>query len=781
MIDVASRRPSVRPLASVLLSVVVVAALPATAAAFDLTPSDSANRLDQTYVDLAFLEPVGADDAPRLLAIDAFPPAADTARLLLLQRDRAWIEVDEETLDLGAIGATGLGTPWVVGLTPTTFALLATSAAADRTVVQVIRTDGGPGGASIEAGATRLVGVAIDAAGAADVDGDGQPELLLGSARTVRQGGTCQGSTVRSYDASTLVPVGEITVPEVRLAGGVIGRFDEVPGDDILAYGHANCPAGPDTPGDASLMAINLIDGTRSLERPTPPEAGPILGSPVRLDVDGTGTHEAMAISDGSLAILDPGDGWSATTVLGEDGPVPGPPGLPLGGGSDFGTDPAARIAWLGPNGFSTSRVTRDDAGELSVEPPTVVDPELLGPGRRISINGQLLRAVLDMDPPTAWIGALGDGACADLLISGARFVCDDGFLSPGAAWIGTRPLGTIGTGSRQRLLVASGMEWLPEDGLPRTPDPWAAAPAGWWRHGPSGPFSLAELRSADATYYKDFPNPRATLERTTHADASTTIPGFTGSRLFVRVTAETEDAPSVTDPGVVGSPNSEILPRRANDLFTSLRIPVPPGLESGRDGAGVNVPLGDVTFPDGSRADRWSVAVVPVNDWGEIGPAHTGSLVRDALGPFVVVDAPFQSPVWPLSASIPGSAEPGSVVRVGGIGPIELDRRGRFTIETTLAPWPQTLVVTATDPSGNETVREISVVGGVDYRRFPWPVIAGVAVLLLVGLSGLVGSRWRRNGSDGAPVAGRGIRAYAFDDGPVAEIEELPPGGGLS
>ena len=41
--------------------------------------------------------------------------------------------------------------------------------------------------------------------------------------------------------------------------------------------------------------------------------------------------------------------------------------------------------------------------------------------------------------------------------------------------------------------------------------------------------------------------------------------------------------------------------------------------------GAGVNVPLGDVTFPDGSRADRWSVAVVPVNDWGEIGPANAG------------------------------------------------------------------------------------------------------------------------------------------------------------
>ena len=94
-------------------------------------------------------------------------------------------------------------------------------------------------------------------------------------------------------------------------------------------------------------------------------------------------------------------------------------------------------------------------------------------------------------------------------------------------------------------------------------------------------------------------------------------------------------------------------------------------------------------------------------------------------------------TPIWPLPASIKGSAEPGSIVEVEGIGPVELDRRGGFRISTSLAPWPQTLTVTATDASGNETVREVSLIGGVDYRRFPWPTIAAVVLLIVVAISG--------------------------------------------
>jgi hypothetical protein len=269
---------------------------------------------------------------------------------------------------------------------------------------------------------------------------------------------------------------------------------------------------------------------------------------------------------------------------------------------------------------------------------------------------------------------------------------------------------------------------------------------------------------------------------QTTEADASTTIPGFTGLRVFARVTPQAEDATDTRADIPTTDPTAVLIRRWPTDLLTVLRIPVPPGLESGRDGSGVRLPLDDARFADGEHADRWSVGLVAVNDWGEIGDPVAGLIVRDAIGPFLNLEPPFITPVWPLPAALPGAAEPGATVEVEGIGPIESDRRGRFTIETPLAPWPQTLRIVATDPSGNDTVREVSVIGGVDYRRFPWEQIAAIILLAVVGLSGFVGSRWRRSTAGPRPVAVTGGRAAAYyDDGPVAEIEDLPPGAGLA
>lgn len=167
----------------------------------------------------------------------------------------------------------------------------------------------------------------------------------------------------------------------------------------------------------------------------------------------------------------------------------------------------------------------------------------------------------------------------------------------------------------------------------------------------------------------------------------------------------------------------------------------------------------------------------MPLNDWGELGKVASGIVIRDETGPGLNLAVPFTSAVWPAAARLAGSSEPGAAVVVDGVGAIELDRRGRFAFETTLAPWPQTYRLTATDPSGNTTVKEVSVVGGIDYRQFPWLLIAAVALLGLVTARGMVGE-----GRPGRPVrslTGRG--AVGFDDGPRPEIEELPPGGGLA
>ena len=168
---------------------------------------------------------------------------------------------------------------------------------------------------------------------------------------------------------------------------------------------------------------------------------------------------------------------------------------------------------------------------------------------------------------------------------------------------------------------------------------------------------------------------------------------------------------------------------------------------------------------------------VVPINDWGEVGLPVVRTVVRDAVGPTLNLETPFTNPVWPFLASLPGRAEPGSTVAIDGQGDLEVDQRGRFTVVTHLAPWPQTIRLTATDASGNTSVGEFSVVGGVDYRRFPWALIAALLLLVVVAARGLAAAGRDR----GRPVEATLWSTGALDDSNAPEIEDLPPGSGLA
>ena len=77
----------------------------------------------------------------------------------------------------------------------------------------------------------------------------------------------------------------------------------------------------------------------------------------------------------------------------------------------------------------------------------------------------------------------------------------------------------------------------------------------------------------------------------------------------------------------------------------------------------------------------------------------------------------------------------------------------------------PQTLEVTALDPTGNQTITRISVMVGLDIRQLPWPAIAAVAVLVAV----FVGSI---RGNQRAPSVA--VATVVSDDEHVAEIEDL-------
>jgi len=206
--------------------------------------------------------------------------------------------------------------------------------------------------------------------------------------------------------------------------------------------------------------------------------------------------------------------------------------------------------------------------------------------------------------------------------------------------------------------------------------------------------------------------------------------------------------------------------------VVRTVRVPVPPGNESGRDGAFTTLDLGDIHVPGSETTARWGLRVVPINDWGEVGAPVAGAITRDAVGPTLNLETPFTAPIWPFLSHLSGRTEPGSTVKIEGGDPLDVDQRGRFTVVTRLAPWPQDIRLTATDESGNTSVAAFSLVGGVDYRRFPWALIIAVTLLVVVAARG-----FRRAGGVEATAWSTGV----LDEASMPEIEELPPGSGLA
>lgn len=638
----------------------------------------------------------------------------------------------------------------------------------------------------------------IDDAGPADVDADGTAELVVASATTRRRGPLCQGSELLVLDETELRPIQAVRVADRRLAGGVVGRWDESPGDDLLAYAFPNCPAGPDTPSEARLMAIRLRDGTTIVDRPAAGEdAVPWLSSPIRLDLDGVAPDEALARDERGLVVLDPARGW-AGTVAASHGAIP----LVAGRDGDARSAGPGRVAWLDPTAPSgagsigSARVARGQAGTVDIADVVTLDERTMGPGRWPNVAGQTLLAAVRQAPPGGWLGPTVDPACADLLVPGATLPCGATALRQGPAWIGARPLVAVGDGRDRRLLVALGMEWSSAVRLPPRPAPWAVAPPGAWRHGPSARFTLSELPAGEATVAPSSPVPTH-IEARVGADATVRIVGQTGDRLLVWAVAmaaqarePVSGATAAPVPEEIQEPEAESADGAAGPSSgpaTVARIPVPPGAAAGSDDGAVPVDLVEVSVPRGAQADRWSLTIAPLTGWGEVGSFATELVVRDLTGPTLSVDAPFLSPIWPIPARVTGVSEPGAVVAVEGAGRVTVQPDGPFAIETALAPWPQTLRITATDRSGNVTTSEVSVVGGLDYRVLPWAAIATVGLLVLVAVNAVRGSSGVRSvgprAAGGATDAAGGrprMAARSTDEMPGPEIEELPPGAGL-
>lgn len=762
-----------RAMVGAALAALALAAVASPVAADIIEPNDSESRLERPAVDLAVLPPAAAGAAPRLLLVDAESGGPDTVHLEVVERAREWAAVASADI---VLGPDWLHARWLVGLGPSRFALIATGdavpAGVDASVIVVLGvTESGGVPGIVEQARMVVPDRQVSEAGAADVDADGHLELVI-RYRPAADDRRCDDLGLTVLDGMTLATVGTPEIGGRRLAGGVIGQWDTVPGDDLLAYAYTTCPSASTPRDQIRLVAVRLSDGTviQDLEVDTRPGIPRWLGIPLRVDLDGVAPHEAVARTMGGVALLDPADGWAAHE-LGSQRAI----GLAAGtfGPSGRGDHRAAWMEVAGSRSVATATLARNASGIIVIGEHTRVDaPDEVDMRWRL-IAGSVIDAADRGVPPVGWLGDALEAGCIDLIAAAAILPCGADDLAPGAAWVAARPVVPLPVNDQRRLLIASGVGWRDGLGIPETPTPWAAGPPGWWRRGPSSPFVLSEVRAGDAAYFREFPVPRSSIDRTTGADDATALPGFTGARMFVRARALGPD-----DPGYDAQDPLRTLtdPVDRSGAHIVARIPVPAGLESGRDGSFTPLRLADIALPDGSRPERWALTVVPINDWGEVGRPAVGTIGRDERPPTLLVEVPFLSPVWPATARLTGVADPGSEVRVDGSAPLELDRRGRFSFERTLAPWPQTLVIRAIDASGNETVRDLSVIGGIDYRQLPWALIAALVLLVLVTVRGLRTTAARR-----PLVAVAAPRWNAADDGQGPEIEELPPGSGLA
>ncbi|HEX6868514.1 MAG TPA: hypothetical protein VF119_06895, partial [Candidatus Limnocylindrales bacterium] len=540
----ARRRRSLRAVVGigVVVGFAVAAGMPAATRAQPVL----ASALEAFRLDMAWLRP-RADGTPRILVVDmAVPgPLAWRVPVAVLEREPtgSWVPTAEAELRIPD-ASLRVERPWLVGLDPDAFALVAPSEEAGRTTTIGFEIVDDGGGAIVHERWRTTIEEVVDDGGSADVDADGRPELVLGSARTLRQAGVCQGSSLWVVDAR-VGTTRAADIADVRLAAGVIGRFDLEPGDDLAAYAYPNCPAGPDDALEARLLVVRLADGTTSFEVPVArSDAVPWLPPPVRLDADGDGRHELLAQGPRGLMVFDAASDDTGVRVATQAA-------IPLGAMPSSATTPA-RVAWLEPaiqgrGSIGTELVRRDADGAFRTGPATVMwDPGEPSDRWVATIDGAVDGALGQTRPAT--VAAVSpDGTCDDLIVPLAIVRCGGTGLDLGPAWLGTRPLGLLATPDARRLLVASGTEWTPGAGPPAVPAPWTRGSDGRWRHGASPLFLLAEVDERDLVSGLEAARPN--LDRTAHPGPVARLGAQRGVRLLTTVAARSDTALEPREP----------------------------------------------------------------------------------------------------------------------------------------------------------------------------------------------------------------------------------------
>ena len=788
--------PVVHSRSQVPAAATAMAAHTAPAAASALAGPDP---LVGPYVDVARVLPPMAGVAPDLLVVSPPDPGLPgSIHVARLRRDAGhWSE--DRSLDV-ATGLPGAGSGWLVPLGGDV-ALLAVDADTGRTSVAVLRTAGG----SLQLVASRVVPLVVARAGAADLDGDGWPELVLLRSPALRPDDGCPGTRLIVLDGRTLDVRSDAIAAGLRLDGASLGR--PIGSRALLvAYAGQVCAGvrGAVRPGE--VIALDILTG-RTIVRhdlQLPSSAADAQGASAPLSVHLAGdVGDAVIVRDGGDTVaLDPAHRWRRSVLLRGALPVAlgaaleGPPLLIVFQPADRSGD--ARRGTPAVDLLALSRRSGDGlivARIVAAAPISDVPVDGAGQGAGTTQGGPISAAV--------WTGDLRDDGCRTILLPRVTLsACTPGgwTVRPGPAWTGTTPIAAYGSPGVRRMLVAAGLDWTGFAAGLAMPTPAAIGDGGAmpWRTGSSARFALEELDGADVAYFSVFPSPIIDIDPTVAVGTNPEIVvgGAAGDRVFVRFGALTDasdglaSAPSASSgPAGPGDPAADAAGRVAASMallaappppgFGAVRLlPVPAGGTAGANLGAIRLPLPAAVAGAGATPTVWRVEAVGINAYGQVSPLASARVALDRTGPNVALSLPLILAPWPFSAPIDGVTEPGARLRLGDGSPVEAATNGAFELRAQLAPWPQTLQIHALDAHGNETIRTISVIGGIDYRQLPWQTILIVSLLL-----GAAVTTWRGPGRAPGRAWGRrtaGVSARQVVRAPtrfdaVATIEDLP------
>jgi hypothetical protein len=764
--------------------------------AADPAARDRGGVLERELVDVALVDADPASGTVELLTLDG---SEDGLRLALVRRDQGWSELDAATVPL----ATGQqpAAPWLAELDSNRFVVIqplyeerGPVQAVARTLAIPVNVDQPSGRPVLTVESAASVDLGATGSFTADVDGDGTPELVLtGDAGAPSDGCSSTAISVLAEQASSLRLVRQASVSPAAynwtgatgdwtgatlLGEAAVGEWDGRPGSDLLIRAYPGSCDGSDIALPSTVLMIRLADLSTITELPN--DIGLTDGTLLAVDVDADGRSELVVANPAALSVVDPADHWRRLVVAQE--------GITLLAAREQrdGWSPSLTLTSTGPmmgrhgTGIRTDRVRRI-AGALAVVETTrqpFTDHSFEDVDQLIAAQ---VDALASRHPGVATIDVDLDG-CPDLVAPMLYAGCL-GSAPPrvGPAMVASRPLIRIGPADDPRLLVAQGERWSPPGSQVLDffvsswdrPAPALARSQGSWSGPADAPFRLAEIPLASVVSGPADSMAAPRIGTLVRSDGTIDIQGPAGARLLVRVQDLCECHVQV--PLDVGGDARAFLatPLQGFETATTLRVPATSVVASGK-ATGLNrvdLSIFDPVTMIQTDSGTWAVTVGVLDPLGRMSDPVRAIAVYDAKAPPLSLEPPFLSAPWPFQASVGGTSEAGASVRLGNDPPVTADGQGGFQIPAQLAPWPRTLEVMATDPSGNVTTATISVMGGLDVRQVSWPPIVALAILVAAIVNSARGGSRRPRSMEVVQPAD----LTASQDGPVIEELDAP------